>query len=223
MNRNNPLKTRVLKIFEKEGNKAAERVAELAVKNKSVLKQVLDGATSENKRIKNAAAKCLREVSRINPKKLYPDFNIFVKLIDGDDTILKWNVIEVLSNLTEVDNENLPAGKAGKFNIKVLNKYFALLYDESMVTAANTITALGKVALNKPRLRNKITEELVKVDALPHSTECRNILAGHAFLAFEKYIDGVKDKKEIKLFVEKHLKNRRNATRKKAEKFYSSL
>jgi hypothetical protein len=210
------LKTDVLNIFTKEGNKAAERVAELAVNNRSVLKQVLEGTKSENKRIKNAAAKCLREVSRITPKKLYPEFDFFIKLIDDGDTILKWNAIEVVSNLAEVDTDS-------KFNGKILNKYFALLSDESMVTAANTITALGRVARNKPRLRKKITQELVKVDTLPHSAECRNILAGHALLAFGNYINEVRDDKEIKLFAEKHLKNRRNATRKKAENILSSL
>jgi len=195
----------------KEGNKAAEKIAALAVKNKPVLNQVLEGAASENKRIKNASAKCLREVSRINPKKLYPQFDFFVELIDGEDTILKWNAIEVLSNLTDVDTEN-------KFNRKVLNKYISLLSDESMVTAANTISALGKVAINKPRLRKKITSELIKVDSLPHSAECRNILAGKAAEAFGLYINKLKDKKEIKYFAEKHIKNRRNATKKKAEK-----
>ena len=121
----------------------------------------------------------------------------------------------MLSNLTEVDTNS-------KFNGKILNKYISFLSDKSMVTAANTVTALGKVALNKPRLRNKITDELVKVDTLPHSAECRNILAGHALLAFEKYIDEVRDKKEIMRFAHKQLKNNRNATRKKAEKIYSS-
>lgn len=205
------MKTDVFKIFEKEGNKAAGRVAELAVKNKSVLKQVLDGATSENKRIKNASAKCLREAGRTNPEKLYPDFNFFVKLVNCEDTILKWNAIEVIASLCEVDTKS-------KFNSKLLNKYFSLLSDKSMVTAANTITALGTVALYKTKLRKKISAELVKVDTLPHSLECRNILAGHALLAFEKYIDEVEDKKEIKAFAKKQLKNRKNATRKKAER-----
>lgn len=195
----------------KDGNKASDKIAALAVKNKTVLNQVLEGAASENKRIKNASAKCLREVSRINPKKLYPQFDFFVELIDGEDTILKWNAIEALSNLTEVDTEN-------KFNRKVLNKYISLLSDESMVTAANTISALGKVAINKPRLRKEITSELIKVDSLPHSAECRNILAGKAAEAFGLYINKLKDKKEIKYFAEKHIKNRRNATKKKAEK-----
>jgi hypothetical protein len=101
------LKVSVFNIFLKDGNKAAEKVAELAVKNKTVLKQVLEGVASEYKRVKNASAKCLREISRIKPEKLYPSFDFFVDLIDGDDTILKWNAIEVLSNLTEVETENL--------------------------------------------------------------------------------------------------------------------
>jgi len=205
------LKVNVHNILSKEGNKAAEKIAGLAIKNKSILKQVLEGAAFENKRVKNASAKCLREISRIAPIRLYPSFDFFVNLIDGDDTILKWNSIEVLSNLTEVDTDN-------KFNGKLLNKYISLLSDESMVTAANTITALGKVALYKPLLRKKITEELVKVNALPHSAECCNILAGKAIAAFGLYIDELKDKKEIIIFAEKHLKNRRNATRIKARK-----
>ena len=99
-----------------------------------------------------------------------------------------------------------------------------------MVAAANTITALGKVALNKPKLRKRITDELIKVDTLPHTDECRNILAGQALLAIGNYIDEVKDKTEYKTsylavgkFAEKHLKNRRNATKKKAQKFLSSV
>jgi len=210
------LKVNVHDIFSKDGNKAAGKIAELAVKSKSILKQVLGGAVSENKRVKNASAKCLREVSRTDPKKLYANFDFFVKLIEGDDTILKWNAIEVLSNLTEVDTEN-------KFNGRILNKYISLLSDESMVTAANTVTALGKVALNKPRLRKKITEELAKVDTLPHSAECRNILAGKAIETFDLYVDELKDKEKIKLFAEKHLKNKRNAMRKKAEILLSKI
>jgi hypothetical protein len=205
------LKVNVSNIFIKDGNKAAENIAGLAVKNKSILKQVLVGALSENKRVKNASAKCLREVSRIKPEKLYPSFDFFIKFIDGDDTILKWNAFEVLSNLTEVDKQN-------QFNRRVLNKYITFLSDESMVTAANTVTALGKVALNKPRLRKKITEELIKVDTRPHSTECLNILAGKVLDAFGNYIVEMKHKKEIIQFSEKNLKNRRNATRIKARK-----
>ena len=205
------MKVSVSNIFLKDGNKAAEKIAGFAVKNKSILKQVLEGASSQNKRIKNASAKCLRAVSRTSPKTLYHEFNFFAKLINGEDTILKWNAIEVLSNLTEVDTANM-------FNGKILNKYISLLSDESMVTAANTIVALGKVAHNKPRFRKRITEMLVKVDTLPHSPECRNILAGKALVAFGLYIDELKDKKEIIKFAEKHLKNRRNVTRIKAGK-----
>jgi len=37
------------------------------------------------------------------------------------------------------------------------------------------------------------------------------------------YIDEVKDKKEIMAFTKKHLQNRRNATRKKAEKLSNRI
>lgn len=210
------MKVNVQNIFSKEGNKAAEKVAWLAVKNKSILRQVLEGAASKNKRVKNASAKCLREIGRIDPKKLYPQFDFFVKLIDGNDNILKWNAIYVLGDLTEVDTEN-------KFNAKVLNKYFEQLRYKSMVTAANTFRTLGKIALNKPKFRKKITAQLINVEELPFSTECKNILAGTAIESFEMYIDELKDKKDIIAFAEKHLKNRRNSTRKKTEKVLKNI
>lgn len=219
------MKTDVFKVFEKDGNKAAEKIAGLAVTDASVLKQVLEGASSENKRIKNASAKCLREISRISPIKLYPHFVFFVRLIDGNDNILKWNAIYVLGDLTDIDTQN-------KFNTKILSKYFELLRDKSMVTAANTFRTLGKVALNKPKFREKITEQLINVEELSFPSECRNILAGTAIEAFEMFVDEMKDKparlmlsgkKEIIAFAEKHLNNRRNGTRKKAERFLKHL
>lgn len=211
------MKVDVLNIFLKDGNKAAEKVAELAIKNKTVLQQVLESVTSESKRVKNASAKCLREISRINPEKLYLSFDFFVELIDGKDTILKWNALEVLSNLTGAETEQRKVRKnSGKFDKRILNKFISLLSDESMITAANTISALGKVALYNPGLRKKITTELIKVDTLPHGTECRNILAGKALGAFESYFDDKRYRKEIIQFAERHLKNRRNATKAKA-------
>jgi hypothetical protein len=202
----------VLRLFEKEGNKAAEKATILGLTNPSVLRDILKCAGSEKKRIKNASAKCLREISRIAPEKLYSNFDYFVRLINSDDNILKWNAVYILGDLTDVD-------KGNKFNLKVLEQYLGLLYDKSMITAANTFRTLGKIALNKPHFRKKITSALLNVEFLPFSSECRNILAGTAIQAFELYIDELKDKKEILLFAQKHLKNRRNGTRKKAERF----
>lgn len=217
------MKTDVFSIFIKDGNKASDRTAGLAIYDSSVLKQVIDGAASENKRIKNASAKCLRTISELAPHKLYPHFNLFAKLLDGEDNILKWNAIYILGNLTVVDDEN-------KFDAAMLKKYFNLFYDKSIVTAANTFRILGTVALYKPGFRKKITNKLInaclpdrQVETLPFSSECRNILAGTAIEAFEMFIDDIKDNKNaclpIDKFAQKHLKNRRSGTRKKAERY----
>jgi hypothetical protein len=173
------MKTDVFAIFIKDGNKASDRTAGLAIDDSAALKQVIDGAASENKRIKNASAKCLRTISELAPQKLYPHFNLFAKMIDGEDNILKWNAIYILGNLTVVDTEN-------RFDAAMLKKYFNLFYDKSMVTAANTFRILGTVALYKPEYRKKITTELMNIDILPFSAECRNILAGTAIEAFEE-------------------------------------
>lgn len=202
----------ILKLFENEGNKAAEKAAAFAIKDNSVLEQVFEGVHSDKKRIKNASSKCLRVISSISPVTLYPKFSFFVNLIESEDNILKWNAIYVLGDLTDVDVNN-------KFNSRLLEKYFGLLYDKSMITAANTYRILGKVAKNKPGFRKKITDKMLSVNLLPFSTECRNILAGTALEAIDLYFDKIKDKKRILSFARKHSKNTRSGTKRKAENF----
>lgn len=90
-----------------------------------------------------------------------------------------------------------------------------------MVNAANIAKFSGKIAKAKPHLQDKITNKLLDIDKLHHSSECKNIIKGKAILSFDEYIGELIDKEKIIQFVKKELNNTRSATRKKAEKLIS--
>ena len=206
----------ILKEFIERGNKAADDVAQLAVRNSSTLKSVFVGVTSTNKRVKNAAGKTLQIIGEIAPKKLYSKFHFILELVDGRDTILKWIGIDIVGNMTSIDREN-------RINKRMLEKLYSFLYDESVVTASHSIDTLGKIARSKPRYRKEITTELLKVEKIERNEECRNIHIGQTILAFSEYVEFVKDKGPILAFAERGLKNSRSPTRKKVQKFLAEF
>ena len=199
-------------ILDKLGKKEikAEEIAE-EIENSGFLPEILNGISSENPRVRFKSAKILRIVSEQNPEMLYSKMDSFIRLLDSENNILKWNAMDIIANLTLVDSEN-------KFD-EIFEKYYGLLSDESMVTAGHVADNSGKIAKAKPYLQNKITTELLKIESIPRGQECKNILLGKVILSFGQYIDQVKNKEKIISLAKRQLNNTRNATKKKAEKF----
>lgn len=206
----------ILKELQVKGNKGAVEAAQLAVENKYVLKQIFDGVSSFDKRVKNAAGKTLQIISNTAPECLYPEFDFFIELMDGDDTILRWIGIDIVGNVSHVDSEN-------KINKRVLKRLYTFISDESMITAGHSIDSLGKIARSKSRYRKEITTELLKVEKIQRNEECRNIHIGQTILAFREYTQFVKNKNPMEAFARRALNNSRSATRKKADKFLSEF
>jgi len=182
------------------------------MKNPASLPEVLDGITSANPRIKFGSAKILRIISERNPEMLYPEMDLFVKLLDSENSILRWNAMDVIANLTFVDAQN-------RFD-SIFKKYYGSLYEGSLITASHVVDNSGKIANAKPHLQSKITNELLKAAKIPLPTEeCRNILLGKVTLSFGQYVDQFKNKEKMISLAKRQLNNTRNATRVKAEEF----
>ena len=65
-----------------------------------------------------------------------------------------------------------------------------------MATAANIVKGAAKIAVAKPELTERITEEFLKVEKANYQTEeCRNITLGHTIASFEQFFGQIKDKK----------------------------
>jgi len=157
------------------------------------------------------------DFSEKHPEQLYPQMDFFVSLLDSKYRILVWNAVSAIANLCEVDVNK-------KFDV-VFERYFALLDDQYLVTVANVVGNSGKIALSKPYLMSRITNELLQVDKIAvtnHLTdECKRVIMEKAITAFEKYFDKMNsdDKAKVVSFVKKHVNSSRVSLAKKAELF----
>lgn len=180
-----------------------------------LLPALFEGISSPNPRVKYGCAKILSNISEEAPEKLYAQMDFFIELLDGHEKILKWNALDVLANLARIDAEK-------KFD-RIFPKYYGFLRDEAMITVGHVIDNSGKIAKAKPYLARRITNELLRVEKIsltPHLTqECKNILLGKTIVAFQTYLDQIECKDDVVAFAKRQLRNSRNATRVKAEKF----
>ncbi len=198
-------------LEKKEDN--AERIAGTVIEKSDLLTGVLDGVNSPITRVRFNSANVLRAISEKKPEILYPHFDFFERLLESENTIFKWNAIDIIANLAAVD--------VGNKLDRVFKKFHALLNEGTLITAAHVVKGYGKMARAKPGLQDRVTDELLSVDQVPLPTdECRNIVKGKAIDAFALYFGQARSKKsEIATFVKGQLNNRRGSTKKRAEAF----
>ena len=189
----------------------AEALAGRALENPAFLPKILEDVGSREADVKFPSAMALVIVSEKSPEMLYPKFGFFVELLDSKNKIIKWSAMSVIANLTRVDKRKAFEG--------IFERYYDLLKDESMVTAANLVGNSARIALAKPHLTDRITEKLLSVEAIPRGEECRSIIMGAAILAFDEYYDQIRNKEAVLSFARGRLSSKRSATRKKAEDF----
>ena len=165
---------------------------------------------SPEKRAKNRAAKLLALTSEKKPGAVYPDIDRLFEYLAGDETILKWNALISLGHLAGVDKSNCIEER--------LPVLFQLLHDESMITAGHAIVCLGRIAAAHQALTGTIVVRLLSIESMPHSAECRRILAGKVLGALDPAYAHADDatRKRLRSFAKRHLKNARPATQKLA-------
>jgi hypothetical protein len=184
-------------------------------KNYSLLPEIIDGMNSSKAAIRYGCGKVLMDISGESPEKLYPYMDFFIELLESKYRILIWQAMAIIANLTRVDENK-------KFD-EVFDKFFSFIDNDYMVTVANLVGHSGKIALAKPYLVNKITDELLKVENLnttPHlTTECKKVIAEQAILSFNMFFDMVENKEKVISFVKNQLNSSRKTLKSKAEKF----
>jgi len=174
--------------------------------------QLFECLHSGKAEVRYGSAKVLRLISERSPGLLYPHFDLFFRLFEGENTIHRWGATQILGNLAAVD-------EAGKFEA-VLDRFLRPILGREMIGAANVIAAAAKVAAAKPALAGRIASAILGVEGARYKTpECRNVAIGHAIRAFDRIYPLVPDRKPVFEFVTRQLENTRPATRRKAEQF----
>ena len=192
-------------------------IVDQVIKKPELIDELIEALKVETRAVKFSYEKVLRLVSERRPELIYPYFDVFVGLLDSDNSFLKWGAIMTVANLTAVDTEN-------RFEA-IFAKYYAPIPGPTMITAANIIGSSAKIARAKPELIERITREILKVEKGKYknkgalSPECRNVAIGHAIDTFDQFFDQIDDKSAVVAFVKRQLKNARKSVVKKAERF----
>jgi len=181
----------------------------------AILPKVLNGVSSSRAAVRYGCAKVLMDLSEEHPERLYPHMDYFIDLLDSKFRILTWNAMAIIANLTKVDTEK-------KFDA-IFDKYYSFLNAKYMVTVANVVGHSSRIALAKPYLIPKITNELLGVENIsttPHLTEeCKRVITEQAIKSFDAFFDRIDRKERVISFAEKHLSSPRKTLRKEAENF----
>ena len=187
-------------------------LATRVIRAPQLVEALLEGLSSPSARIKYRSAKLLAVLSERSPVLLYPYFDLFVRLFDGDNRILRWNAMRILGNLAPVDD-------CGRLE-PLLGRFFAPILGEELIDANSVIAAAPAIALAKPHLADQIAACILNVSRANYATrECRNIAIGRAIDSFDGLIMLVKQREPITEFVRRQLRNPRPATRRRAERF----
>ena len=183
--------------------------------NFDLLPEVLQGVSSSKATVRYGCAKVLMGLSEKYPEKLYPYMQTFIEMLDSNYRILIWSTMEIIANLTKVDEDK-------KFDA-IFDKYYSFLNHEYMVTVANVVGNSARIALAKPYLIQRITTELLKVNDIsltPHLTaECKRVIVEHTIKSLNEFYEKIEAKAEVLSFVKGHINSSRASLRKEALKF----
>ncbi|NCA99148.1 MAG: hypothetical protein EOM70_07210 [Clostridia bacterium] len=181
------------------------------------IRDLLDFINSDQGSTKFTAEKILRNLSVSHPALLYPHFDVIVSWLDSPNAFIQWGGIFILGNLVAVDGEHrFPA---------LFERFFALLNQPAMITAANVAATVPAIIRHYPELEPEITRRLLAVTANTYyrknqpSPECKNILLGHVLDSMDAYCDAATAKDQILGFVQSLTDNSRAAVARKARKF----
>jgi hypothetical protein len=179
----------------------------------NLLPEVLNGVYSSKATTRYGCAKVLTDLSEEHPEQLYPYMDSFINLLDSKYRILIWNAMAIIANLAKVDMDK-------KFDA-IFDKYYSFLNDAYMATVANVVGNSAKIALAKPHLTQKITNELLKVDNIsttPHLTEeCKRVIAEHTIKSFALFFNKIEEKEKVLSFVANHINSPRKTLKQAAE------
>ena len=94
-------------IIESLGQKGADReaIAAEVLSNPQTIPALLEGLEGKTANLRYGTEKVLRLVSEKRPEFIYPHFDRFVELMEGDNKFLEWGAIMTIANLAAVDLE----------------------------------------------------------------------------------------------------------------------
>jgi len=188
-----------------------ETVVEKALAAPELLSEIWNGLTSKEETLRYNCHKVLISISEKNGKLLYPKWDYLVEFLSSINSYRKMSAIQLIASLTGIDDEN-------RFE-KIVDKYYGLLDDKSMIVAIYVAASSGRIVSAKPHLEREITNRLLDIDNTHHPEDRKPLIKAGAIEAFDEYFQEASEKEKIVSFVREQLNCDSPKTRKLAREF----
>lgn len=127
----------------------------------------INGLFDKNDR---AAYKCLKELESASEQDshIYPFFDIFVNMLDNDNSYIRTRGLLLISANAKWDTDNKIDG--------IIDKYLSHVMDDKPITARQCIKALPGIAKYKPDLIEDILSALEKADPQRYAESMQSLI-----------------------------------------------
>jgi hypothetical protein len=176
-----------------------------------LLPEILDGLKSKDETLRYNCHKVLMYISENNGDRLYPEWDYFTGFLSDANSYRKMSAVHIIAKLTKVDTEN-------RFE-KIIDTFYDLLDDKSIIVAVYTASVSGDIIRVKPALENKITGKLLDIDKTHHPENRKPLIKAGAIESFDKYFPDALEKQRIIAFVRGTLESDSLKARKLARGF----
>lgn len=204
-----PLFDNVHKILGQKNPEGLHKIIELATGDRDFLKEVLDGVLSEDETYRHNCYLVIKNISKTIPMKLYSEWEYFVELLKSDNAFLQQIAVEIIADLTTVDEEE-------KFE-EIAELYCGYLDGPSITVARRIAASAGLISQTKPNLIEHITKCLLNTEKTHHKN--KDLIAFDAIESFDAYFDQIEHREKIIRYIKRQLKSPHLKTQRRAEEF----
>jgi hypothetical protein len=194
-------------------NYPPEQLAELAVKDESFMRVMLDGISPAPRKdaLRWNCSSTLLHISEHKPLTLLPHWDVCVDYLGARNAFTQYVAVYLLSAMVKV--------APGKYDAEVNEKLMSVLENKSVMAAAHAALNAGRVAAVVPEYRDQITRRLLELDRKKLFSGNQGLVAAYVIDALELVFESSPLKGEIFKYVETQLVNESPKTRSRAKAF----
>jgi hypothetical protein len=192
-----------------EKNMDFEALAREALDNEDLFSELKKGVLSKDN-IRQNSFKALQFMAEEYPEFLYPEWDFFQEMLYSPNNFHKYIAIYILASLTSVDKNN-------RFE-EIFDDYYGILAGDKAMNASHVALNSSVIAHNKPKLRSRIVDTLLRIDEI-HQGKQKELIKAYAIEALGKIYPESEDKELIENFIKSQVDSKSPKTRTMAQCF----
>ncbi len=193
-----------------EKNMDFEALAREALNNDDLFSELKEGVLSKNNNVRQNSFKALQFLAEEYPEFLYSEWDLFQEMLHSSNNFHKYIAIYILASLTSVDKDK-------RFE-EIFDDYYGILAGDKAMTASYVALNSSVIAHNKPELRSRIVDTLMRIDEI-HQGKQKELIKAYAIEALGKIYPEAEDKELIENFIKSQVDSKSPKTRNMAQCF----